>query len=61
MTVTIKYPRIQEQLNKANPPERFGLCDPDWVYVPAAATDVTKTWRKHGWTPLEENKESNDE
>lgn len=25
--------------------------DPKWVYVPAASTDITKTWAKFGWTP----------
>lgn len=27
------------------------LTDPDFVYVPAAQTDVQKTWRKFGWQP----------
>lgn len=27
------------------------LDDPTFVYVPAAATDVQKTWAKFGWTP----------
>jgi hypothetical protein len=57
MAVTIRFPRIQEQLSKAKPPERFGLLDPKWEYVPSAATDVRNTWRKFGWTPTEHNKE----
>ena len=28
--------------------------NPKWVYVPSAATDITKTWRKFGWIPLAE-------
>jgi len=29
------------------------LSHPDFVYYPAAATDVTRTWRKFGWTPVQ--------
>ena len=31
------------------------LFDPAFKYVPSTATDVTQTWRKHGWTPIEES------
>ena len=29
------------------------LSHPDFVYYPAADTDVTRTWRKFGWTPVQ--------
>ena len=29
------------------------LLDPDFKYVPAAATDITQTWRRFGWKPIE--------
>ena len=29
------------------------LSHPDFVYYPAAATDVTRTWRKFGWVPVQ--------
>jgi len=28
--------------------------DPDFKYYGAASTDVTRTWRKYGWTPIAE-------
>jgi hypothetical protein len=33
---------------------KLSLLDTDFAYVPSTKTDVTQTWRKHGWQPLEE-------
>ena len=33
---------------------KLSLLDTDFDYVPSTKTDVTQTWRKHGWKPLEE-------
>ena len=35
---------------------RARILDPNFVYTPAASTDVQKTWRKFGWVPLGEQK-----
>lgn len=40
---------------------RARILDPDFVYVPAAATDVQATWRRvAGWKPLKEQQGSHD-
>jgi hypothetical protein len=33
---------------------KLSLLDTHFDYIPSTKTDVTKTWRKHGWKPLEE-------
>jgi hypothetical protein len=30
------------------------ILDPKFKYIPAAATDVQRTWRKFGWRPQDE-------
>ena len=30
---------------------RISILNPKFVYVPAAQTDVQRTWRKFGWMP----------
>lgn len=29
---------------------------PDFVWRPSVDTDVQRTWRKYGWTPIEQKK-----
>jgi len=44
---------IQEKLREAD--RKNARClDPDWVYTPAAATDIRRTWLKFGWQPINE-------
>lgn len=31
---------------------RSGLLNPKFEYTHSSQTDITKTWRKHGWKPL---------
>jgi hypothetical protein len=33
---------------------KLSVLDTHFAYVPSTKTDVTQTWRKHGWQPLEE-------
>ena len=33
---------------------KLSLLNTHFAYVPSTKTDVTQTWRKHGWKPLEE-------
>jgi hypothetical protein len=35
-------------------PVRPSILDSRFKYTPAAATDITQTWRRFGWKPLAE-------
>lgn len=49
----MKTNNVQQKLNEAER-KRARCLDPDWEYIPAAATDIRKTWLKFGWKPLNE-------
>lgn len=45
-----------KKTNETNDKTAFrpqGILDPNFKYVVSAKTDITQTWRKHGWTPIE--------
>ena len=45
--------KIQTKLTEEE--RKHARClDPDWKYIPAAATDVRKTWLRFGWKPINE-------
>lgn len=43
-------------MNQKTPIKPQSILDPKFKYVPAAATDVTQTWKKFGWVPIKEKK-----
>lgn len=44
---------MNDETKTKEPPLAVRLLNPEFKYVPAAATDITQTWRKFGWTPIE--------
>ena len=44
---------MNDDTQTKEPPLAVRLLNPEFKYVPAAATDITQTWRKFGWTPIE--------
>lgn len=51
ITYDDEFPEEIRYLSKAVP--TIPLNHPEFVYYPAADTDVTRTWRKFGWTPIQ--------
>ena len=48
--------------NNERPMPPYHITDPEFEWVPAAKTDVTRIWRKYGWVPPSElrKKEGNE-
>ena len=44
--------------NNERPMPPYHITDPEFEWVPAAKTDVTRIWRKYGWTPPSEQRGS---
>ena len=47
---------IRHYLERAKTKEDWGLTDSNFIYHNSSDTDVQRTWRQFGWTPIEENK-----
>ena len=51
----------QQQKLLPHPNEGKRMADPDFVYVPAAKTNIVESFRKMGWTPPSELKSLQEE
>jgi hypothetical protein len=61
--LTFNQPKKGANVNERPNPQQpcaphIHVTDPRFVYVPAAATDVAKTWQRFGWFPPSQHKEA---
>jgi len=50
--------KVVEQHHRAQTEVRPNILDKNFKYYCAADTDVQRTWRRFGWTPIEKQNES---
>lgn len=50
---------LQDQMETDTPLPCPLTDDPNFIYYDSASTDITRTWRKFGWKPLEEKRNEN--
>jgi hypothetical protein len=51
--------KVVEQEHREQTEVRPSLLDKNFKYRNSADTDVQRTWRRFGWTPIEKQNESN--
>jgi hypothetical protein len=51
--------KVVEQHHREQTEVRPSILNKDFKYYCAADTDVQRTWRRFGWTPIEKQNESN--
>jgi len=51
--------KVVEQEHREQTEVRPSILDKNFKYYNAASTDVQRTWRRFGWTPVEKHIESN--
>ena len=51
--------KVVEHVHTPQKEVRPSILDKNFKYYNAAATDVQRTWRRFGWTPIGERNESN--
>jgi hypothetical protein len=51
--------KVVDQHHREQTEVRPSILNKDFKYYCAADTDVQRTWRRFGWTPIEKQNESN--
>ena len=46
-------------MKKSKPIQSWNILDRNFTYTPAAATDINKTFAKHGYVPPSQKRERN--